>query len=44
MLLAKDLGKSLQEVMELSTLELRMWAAFYKFENSRQEKTNKRKR
>jgi hypothetical protein len=43
MLLAKDLGKTLSEIMELSTLELRMWAAFYKFEGKRQEKANKRR-
>jgi hypothetical protein len=37
MFLAKELHKSLEEVLEFSTLELRMWAAFYRYERSRQE-------
>jgi len=30
--LAKDLGRTLEEIMEMSTLEFRGWAAFYKWE------------
>jgi len=39
MFLAKELGKTLEEIMEISTLELIMWAAFYQQEGKRREKT-----
>lgn len=35
--IAKELGKTLEEIMEISSLELRMWAAFYKMEKDRQK-------
>jgi hypothetical protein len=38
MFIAKELGKSLEEVMDFSTLELRMWAAYYKIQNDEQKK------
>jgi hypothetical protein len=37
MFLAKELHKSLEEILEMSTLELRMWAAFYKIERRKQD-------
>jgi len=46
MFLAKELHKSLEEIMEISTLEMRMWVAYYKVEKQRQDeaaKKNKRK-
>lgn len=30
--LGKDLGRTLDEIMEMTTTEFMMWAAFYKFE------------
>jgi hypothetical protein len=44
MFLAKELGKSLNEVLEYSTFELRLWAGFYKFEGERQKKVQQTKR
>jgi hypothetical protein len=38
MYLAKELGKSLEEILDISVLEFRMWVAFFKLEN---EKTSK---
>lgn len=43
MFLAKELHKSLEEVLEISTLELRMWAAFYKIERRKQEEAQKKR-
>ena len=43
MFLAKELGKSLEEILEISTLEFRMWAAYYQFERKRQEEANKKR-
>lgn len=39
MFLAKELGKSLEEILDLSTLEVRMWAAFYSYEGKKQKNT-----
>ena len=36
--IARELGKSLEEVMELTTLELTLWAAFFQLERKEQEK------
>jgi hypothetical protein len=46
MFLAKELGKSLEEILDISTLEFRMWAAYYRYEKERneaQQKTMSRK-
>lgn len=37
MFLAKELGKTLEEIMEITTLELVMWAAFYQMEGKKRE-------
>lgn len=39
MYLAKELHKSLDEIFEMSTLELRMWAAYYRLEAKKRKKT-----
>ena len=39
--LAKTLHKSLDEIFEMSTLELRMWAAFLTLEGKKQKKAMK---
>jgi hypothetical protein len=41
MFLAKELGKSLEEILEISTLEFRMWAAYYRVEREKQDKQQK---
>ena len=38
MFIARELGKSLDEMMDMSTLEIVMWAAFYRLERKEQEK------
>lgn len=38
MFVARELGKSLEEVMEISTLELTLWAAFFQLEKKDTEK------
>lgn len=38
MFVGRELGKSLEEMLEMSTLELTMWAAFYRMERKEQEK------
>jgi hypothetical protein len=43
MFLAKELHKSLDEIMNLSSLELRMWAAFYTLEQKEQQKQQKKR-
>lgn len=35
--LAKELNKTVSEIMEMSTLEFRMWAVFYRMEEKRQK-------
>lgn len=37
MRLAKDLGRTLEEMLEISTLEFVLWAAFYKHEQQQQQ-------
>ena len=41
MFLAKELGKSLEEILDISTLEFRMWAAYYRYEKERNEAQQK---
>lgn len=43
-ILARDLGMTLEEVGELSNLEVIKWRSFYKYENAMQELANKSKR
>jgi len=38
MMVAKELGKSLEEVTQLSVLELQLWSAFFKLERDEQRK------
>lgn len=38
MFLAKELGKSLEEILEISTLELVLWAAYFGLETKESEK------
>jgi len=38
MFLAKELHKSLDEILELSTLEFTMWVAFYNLQGKEQKK------
>lgn len=38
MKLAKDLGRTLEEIMEISTLEFAYWVAYYKLQNTEREK------
>jgi transposase len=43
--LAKDLGRTVEEILEMSTAEFAGWAAFYKFEADEFKKaTNKKGR
>jgi hypothetical protein len=43
--LAKDLGRTVSEILEMSTAEFAGWAAFYKIEYEEQKKAmNKRSR
>lgn len=37
--LAKDLGRTLEEIMEISTLEFKMWVAYYNLQQKEQEKS-----
>ena len=39
MQLAKDLGKSLDELLEMSTVEFRLWAGFYNLNHKREQRT-----
>lgn len=41
MRLARDLGLTLEQALQMSTLELRMWAVFYNLENKDREKRRK---
>jgi len=36
--LAKDLGRTLEEIMEMSTLEFKMWVAYYNMEAKDRQK------
>ena len=43
--LGKDLGLTLEQVFEMTTIEFQTWAAFYSWENKEQKKMmNKRSR
>ena len=37
MRLAKDLGLTLEKALDMSTLEFKMWAAYYSLENKEQK-------
>jgi hypothetical protein len=37
MFLAKELHKSLEEILEISTLELTMWVAYYNLQGKEQK-------
>lgn len=40
--LAKDLGRTIEEIMLMSTQEFRGWAAFYKWEYEQSKRASKR--
>ena len=40
--IAEKLGKTLEEAMEISTLEFQMWIAFYELKKEIQEELSKR--
>lgn len=42
--LAKDLGRTVSEVMEMSTTEFAGWAAFYKWEADETKKAMQKQR
>lgn len=42
--LAKDLGRTIPEIMEMTTTEFRGWATFYKWEQEEQKRANQRAR
>lgn len=42
MFLAKELGRTLGEILEMSTLEFRMWAAYYILEKKDRERAMSR--
>ena len=42
MFLAKELGRTLEEIMEMSTLEFRMWAAYFVLEKQDRERAMNR--
>lgn len=42
MRLSKDLGQTLETTLEMSTVEFKLWAAFYSLEN-KQRKEQQRK-
>lgn len=37
MFLARELGKTLDQIMEMSTLEFTLWVAFYQLEGKKKE-------
>lgn len=41
--LAKDLGRTVEEVMQMTTAEFRGWAAFYTWESEQARKAAKKK-
>ena len=41
MRIAKELGKSIQEVMQFSILEIQLWSAYFKLEHDEQQKVMK---
>ena len=42
--LGKDLGLTLEQVFEMTTVEFQTWAAFYSWELKEQKKSNNRSR
>jgi hypothetical protein len=42
--LAKDLGRTLEEIFEMTTTEFAGWAAFYKIEYDEQKKAMQKRR
>jgi len=42
MFLAKELGRTLEEILDMTTLELRLWAAYYVLEKKDTERTMSR--
>jgi len=38
MQLAKDLGRTLEEIMEMSTLEFKLWVTYYSMEAKERQK------
>ena len=42
--LAKDLGLTVEQIMEMSQAEFAGWAAFYKYEHEEQKKAMQRAR
>ena len=42
MRLCRDLGLTLEQGMEMSVLEFKLWAAYYTLENKEQKKQEKR--
>jgi hypothetical protein len=38
MQLAKDLGRTLEEIMEISTLEFALWVAYHKLQHAEKQK------
>ena len=36
--LAKDLGRTLEEIMEISTLEFKIWVAYYSLQHKERQK------
>ena len=41
--IAEKLGKTLEEAMEMSTVEFQLWVAFYEIKNELAEEMSKRK-
>lgn len=44
MRLAKDLGRTLEELMEMSTLEFKLWAGYYTLEAKEREAAMRKKK
>jgi hypothetical protein len=42
--LAKDLGRTVEEIMEMTTTEFRGWATFYKWEQEENRKAQQKAR
>jgi hypothetical protein len=41
--LGKDLGLTLEQVFDMSTIEFKTWAAFYNWENNEMKKAHQRR-
>jgi len=42
--LCKDLGRTLEEIMEMSTLEFSIWVAHYNLESKEREKAQRKRK